>query len=502
MPTDATPGNAGSPAAGPRTGKEYIAALDDGRTVHVGGKLVGNVAEHPAFAGIVATMAAVYDAAGEPDSPLVDPDTGGLALFTIPRTWEQHELRKRALEHWCRLTHGFIGRGPDHVSGVLAGFASHPAVFDTDRHQLGANVVAFHEYAAARGLWITNSIVPPQHNPTDPTSRVRPVQLVEERSDGIVVDGAQMLGTGAAVADEIFVTSVRPLSPGDEAKALSFIIPIATPGLRLICRRPYATSGGPFDYPLSARFDETDAMVVFDRVLVPWERVFAAGSVEVVNRQFFGTAAHQIGNLQSIIRLTAKLRFLTGVASLIVRANGRDRDPAIRHELADLAGIQTVSEALTESAHAFATQDEAGVYRPAGKYLYAALGMQTEVYPRAVKILGELAAGGVIQVPAAAGDLLDADEAAAMEVLMGSDRLPLAERVKLFKLAWDLVGSEFAGRHVQYERFYSGAVPVVKGYAYRFYPFAEAEALATGFLDSYGLPTPAGAAAGVAGRAA
>ncbi|MCB0963121.1 MAG: hypothetical protein KDA98_07435, partial [Acidimicrobiales bacterium] len=201
--------------------------------------------------------------------------------------------------------------------------------------------------------------------------------------------------------------------------------------------------------------------------------------------QFFGTAAHQIGNLQSIIRLTAKLRFLTGVASLIVKANGRDRDPAIKAQLADLSTVATVSEALTETSHAKATLDDHGVYRPDGQYLYAALGMQTEVYPKAVKLLGELAGGGPIQVPSSVLDFDDPDEVAAMDVVMGSDQLPVRDRVKLFKLAWDLVGSEFAGRHVQYERFYSGAPAVVKMHAHRHYPFAEAEALAQDFLAAY-----------------
>ncbi|WP_101523373.1 4-hydroxyphenylacetate 3-hydroxylase family protein [Nocardioides houyundeii] len=468
-----------------RTGADYLAALSDGRDVRVDGEQVTDVAGHPAFRGVAETMAAMYDAAGAPGSPLVDPETGRLALFTVPRTRAQHDLRKVALEEWNRMSHGFIGRGPDHVSGLLAGFAGNPGVFDTDEHQLGATVVAFHDYAAAGGLWITNSIVPPQANPNDPTSRVTPVHLVEKTSEGIVVSGAQMLGTGAAVADEIFVTSVRPLAPTEPEKALSFVVPVNAPGLRLICRRPYATSGSRFDYPLSNRLDESDAMVAFDRVLVPWDRVFAAGSVEVVNRQFFGTAAHQIGNLQSIIRLTAKLRFLTGVAAKVARANGRDSDLAIKMQLADLATIQTVSESLTESAHAFATADDQGVIRPAGKYLYAALGMQTEVYPRAVRMLGELVGGGVIQVPSSVLDLDDPESIASMDLLMGSDHLPMVERVKLFKLAWDLVGSEFAGRHVQYERFYSGAAPVVKMYAHRHYPFAEAEALVEEFLGSY-----------------
>lgn len=468
-----------------RTGTHYMNALDDGRAVYVDGQKISDVASHPAFEGVVQTVASLYDQSTVEGSNMIDPDTGQLGFFTVPRTWAQHELRKRSLEEWSALAHGFIGRGPDHVAGLLAGFMSSPEVFDTEQHRLGKNVVTYAEDVARQGLWVTNSIVAPQMNPNDLTSRVQPVRLVEECSEGIVVEGAQMLGTGAAVADAIFITSVRPLGPEETDRAVSFVVDANAPGLKLVTRRPYSTAGDPFDYPLSNRFDETDSMVVFDRVLVPWEQVFAAGDVSVVNNQFYGTAAHQLGNMQSIIRLTAKLRFVVGVASLVVKANGREGDPVIRARLAEIATVQTVSEALTETAQSKAQLDEAQVYRPAAQYLYAALGMQTDVYPKAIKLLGELVGGGPIQVPASVLDFDNPDEVAAMDVVMGSDQHPVRERVKLFKLAWELIGSEFAGRHVQYERFYSGNAQVVKMNAHRHYPFEEAESIAQGFLDSY-----------------
>ena len=133
-----------------RTGSDYTAALADDRAVYVDGQRVSDVADHPAFSGVVATMASLYDAAAREGSDLVDPETGQLGFFTVPRTWEQHELRKRSLEGWSRLAHGFIGRGPDHVAGLLAGFSSHPDLFDTDRHQLGKHVLDYSSEAAAK----------------------------------------------------------------------------------------------------------------------------------------------------------------------------------------------------------------------------------------------------------------------------------------------------------------------------------------------------------------
>lgn len=470
-----------------RTGQEYLDALSDGRDIRVDGRRVENVAVDPAFTGVAQTTAALYDQALRSESRLLDPETGRHLIYAIPRTSEVSDARRAALEEWSEATHGFIGRGADHVSGLLAGFASKPELFhDTERPHSG-KVVEFHEYAASRSLWITNAIVPPQANPADPTSHVRPVEVVDEGPEGIVVDGAQMLASGGAVADELFVTCVRPLAPGEERRALSFVVPLNAPGLRLISRRPYATFGSPFDYPLAARFDESDAMVTFDQVVIPWERVFLVGDRAGLQAQFFDTAAHQLGNIQAIIRLSAKLRFITGLASLAAKANGREKSESVRNAVADISMIATTIEAFVESAYARARVDDVGVVRPDGQFLYAALGMQTDVYPRAIKLLGELVGGGVIQLPASVADLRDPTERASMQRLMGSGENGLDERVKLFKLVWDAVGTEFAGRHVQYERFYSGSPAVVKNYAHRNYPFARAESDVRDFLAGYDL---------------
>ncbi|GAA2234957.1 4-hydroxyphenylacetate 3-hydroxylase [Herbiconiux moechotypicola] len=491
-----------------RTGRQYIEALDDGRDVRVDGERVQNVATHPAFAGIVASVAGIYDHANTAGSRMLDPETGRHLIYSIPRTTAESDARRAALEEWSELANGFIGRGPDHVAGLLAGFVSNAALFDEPADpvtgapgaQRSRTVLDYYEYAASRGLWITNSIVPPQSNPADPTSTARQLEVVGETAEGVIVSGAQMLASGGAVADEIFVTCVRPLREGEEDRALSFIIPVNAPGLRMISRRPYAQSGSVFDYPLSTRFDESDSMVTFDDVLVPWDRLFILRDRAKLQQQFFATAAHQLGNIQSVIRLAAKLRFIAGLAARVASANGRENDLAVKHMVTDVSLIATTVESFVESAYSRASVDEFGVVRPDGQFLYAALGMQTELYPNAVRILAELCGGGVIQLPASEADLADPEERASMALLMGSELVTLDERVKLFKLVWDVVGSEYAGRHVQYERFYSGAQHVVKGYAHRNYPFARADRLVDEFLSGYDRGSMTGAAAaGTAG---
>src|SRR5262249_33032621 len=145
--------------------------------------------------------------------------------------------------------------------------------------RFGDNVVRYHAYLRDHDLYASYVIIPPIVDRSKPAHRQDDPHMyagvVEERSDGIVVTGGQMLGTGAAISNEVFASCINPLQPGDENYALSFAAPAATPGLRMIVRRPYA-EGVPsvYDYPLSSRFDETDALVIFDRVFVPWARVF------------------------------------------------------------------------------------------------------------------------------------------------------------------------------------------------------------------------------------
>ena len=314
------------------------------------------------------------------------------------------------------------------------------------------------------------------------------VGVKEEREDGIVVSGAQMLATGGAVADEILVSCIKPLTPEDTDFAISFTVPVATDGLRLYCRRPYATGAtSDFDYPLTTRYDETDALLVFDDVFIPWKDVFVYKDVPGLRQQFFDTGAHVLGNFQAQIRFATKLRFLAGIARKVAAVNGVDRFPGVVEKLGELASLVSVVESALHAAQFTAAADEQGLHRPGAQSLYAAMGLQAELHPRVIGILRELVGGGVLQVPSSVAELQNPDTAQDMERYVSSPGISSAERVKLFKLAWDAIGSEFAGRHQSYELFYSGAPFVVKGYAFRNYDYDRPVAAVEEFLASYGV---------------
>ncbi len=482
-----------------RSGREYLAALGDGRRVYVDGERARSVAEHPAFRGISRTIAGLYDAALDPagDMALSDPERGTRTnkVFLIPRSQEDLRRRRLAIASWARLTAGLVGRGPEHVGGFLAGFASAPGVFARADARFGRNVERLYRRVVDEDLFVTYVIIPPQ------VDRSRTAQGQEERflqagvagekEGGIVIRGAQMLGTASAVSDLLFVSCIVPLKAGDEDYANTFVVPIGAPGLKLYCRPPYAVGkSSVFDYPLSTRFDETDALAVFDDVFVPWEDVLVYRNVELLRAQFFETAAHVLGNSQAQIRLAVKMKFLIGLARKIAAATQVDAFPEVQGKLGELASLAAVVEGMSLAAEAACVVDKHGVARPNPRFLYGAMGLQAEIYPRAVQLLRELAGGGVVQVPSSYQDLLGAETAADIKRYVRSPGLPAEERIKLFKLAWDLVGTEFGGRHQQYEMFYAGAPHVSRGYAYRNYGYEEAVALVDSVLAGYSLETP------------
>ena len=480
-----------------RTGQQYLQSLADGRTVIIGGARVEDVTRDPAFEGIARTVATMYDVAADPSNGMIytSPETGKEAnkVFMIPRSREDLAERRLAISTWAEITKGFVGRSPDHVGGFLAGFASSPETFDKGGRPFGQNISRLYRQLLEESLFVTYVIIPPQFDRSVTAhgwnEELLQVGVLEERAGGIVVRGAQMLGTSTAVSDWLFVSCIRPLAPQDERYAISFAVPVNAKGLKMYCRRPYATSQpSTFDYPLSTRFDESDAFIVFDDVFVPWENVFVYRDGDQLRRQFFDTAAHVLGNTQAQIRLIAKMKFILGVARRITQVNRIDRFPAVQEKLGDLASLAAIVEGMVLASEATCTMDRNGVAKPNPRFLYGAMGLQAELYPRAILLLRELAGGGVLQLPASYRDLTSDLSRADMERYMRSPNTASQDRIKLFKLAWDIVGSEFGGRQLQYEMFYTGGPFVVKGYAFNEYGYDEALRSAEQFLSSYELP--------------
>lgn len=479
-----------------RSGKDYIEGLRDGRRVFIDGEYVSDVAAHPAFAGAVRSIAKVYDLAHDPANREVmtfpSPTTGDPVnlSFLIPRSEDDLHRRRIALRRSAETTAGLMGRGPEHVAGFLAGWAGRADVFAEGGERFGRHITAFYEHVRDRDLYCSYAIVPPQIDRSKPAHQQADPYLYagvkEEREDGIVLAGAQMLGTGAAISDYLILSCIVPLREGDENYAISVAIPLGAEGLKVYSRRGYAEAAtSMFDYPLASQFDETDALIVLDDVFVPWERVFAFRNREVVSGSWNRTPAHLLGNNQAQIRFSVKLDLLTGLANRVAAMNGSDTFPPVRGTLGQLAAHASMVSGLVAAQEQECEIDEHGVAWPGRASNFAVQTLQSEFYPKLLQMVRELCGGGVIQLPSGVGDYDNPEAAADLARYVQSPGWSSIERVKLLKLVWDLVGSEFAGRHEQYEMFYAGAPFLVRTRMAQVYDFAAADDLVDRVMGTY-----------------
>jgi len=460
---------------GLRTGQQFLDAIsNDGRRVFVDGEEVKDVTTHPAFAETARTMASLFDISSDPANAALmtytSPTTGQPVnrIWQLPDSVEALRQRRGAIERWAEESFGFMGRTPDHVAGFFTGYAAAPEVLARNGNEKhAANAVKIYEYRRDNDIYIAYTIVPPQIDRSKPAHQQNPPDLyagvVEEREDGVIIKGAQMLGTGAVFADYIHLSTIHPLRPGDENHAVSLIVPANAPGVKIHSRRSYAGAASSiFDYPLASRFDETDSLVVYDNVFVPWEYIFIYKDTELCGDQWFKTPAHVLGNNQAQIRFSTKLKFLTGLAKRITEMNGVWPIPPVQGSIADIAVQSAMYEGLLEAQITNAKPNANGIYVPDPQTHYAAMVLQSRIYPELLNVIRDLAGGGMIQLPSHVSDFDHPEAGEDIRRYVQSPDVTAEDRVKLLKLAWDAVGSEFAGRHDQYEKFYAGAPFIVK----------------------------------------
>lgn len=479
-----------------RSGEDYMRGLRDGRAIFLDGDRVAEITTHPAFAGAIRSIAGLYDLAADPGRRELmtypSPRDGRPVnkAWLVPRTREDLVSRRRAIKFWADASYGFLGRSPDHVASFFAGFAGAGAFYARGGQQFADNLLRFAAKAADEDLYVSYVIVHPTIDRAKPAHQQAEPYLyagvAAERDDGIILRGAQMLGTGAVMSDYILVSVILPLKPGDEDYAISCVVPAAAQGVKLYPRRPYAIGAtSVFDYPLSSRFDETDSLVVFDDVFVPWENVFVYKNLELTAGQFSATAAHVLGNTQSHIRSWAKLQFLLGLMKRCMDSSGRSGSSETTAHLGDLATQVSMVEGMILGAEAAAAPDEFGVMRPKDSLLYASQVFQQAMYPTLIHQMRGLLGGSVIQLPATVEELRSPESAADIERYVRWPKADGRGRVKLLKLVWDALGSEFGSRHLQYEMFYAGEPSSIQGREFRTFDWAAAETLVDRCLAGY-----------------
>ena len=453
-----------------RTGEEYLQGLRERPPeVWVGGQRVRDVTSHPGFANGARSVAALYDMQNDPallDEMTYQSPTSGERVgmsFIMPENLDDLERRRRMFYRWATYHGGMMGRTPDYMNAAFVAMASAAPYFDQDREGFGENVRRYYELIREQDLCLTHTLVNPQRSRspqryiTDSLAEDVALKVIKETDAGIVVRGARVLATLGPLSDEIAVYPSRSHHTADNAHqyAVSFSIPSSTPGLRYICRESFDYGRTPFDHPLGARFEEMDAVAIFDNVLVPWERVFLMGNVESCNNMTSRTGWIYHSFHQVITRLVAKTEFLLGTASLMVETLGSGDQAHVQERIAEMIMNLEIIKALLRTAEVDAAPDEWGLVTPARVPLTVAENMYARsFYPRMIEIMQLLGSSSMMALPGQAD--FDSEIAPDIEHYLATDTASALDRTKLFHLAWDISCSAFGARSLHYERFFAG----------------------------------------------
>ena len=480
-----------------KTGQDHLDSLRDGRSVYLDGQLVGDVVDHPAYRNAVKTTAALYDFQAAPenlDLMTFESPTGARVnrCWQLPESYEELVRRRHALEAWAEQTNGFLGRSPDHVASSLCGMMMRLDLFRAHGEKRAQALGGYFEYVRDNDQFVTYVVVSPQADRSkgvgDQADEFLTAGICDEDTQGITVKGAKMLGTSCILANEVLLGTIQPMKPGEEKYAFSAAIPLGAKGVKILSRKSYeAAAVSEFDNPLSYRFDENDAVIYFDEVKVPWDRVFVHRDPAMCRAQFHDTPAHVFHNYQAQIRLMVKLRFLVGVARKVAETTGVISYPQVVESLGNLAGQAALIEGMV-----YGMEAKGGYvgkyYVPDRHLLYAAQVQAQQVYPEVIQAIRQMTGGGVIMMPSSAVDFTSVETAGYIEKTQQSPIVNAKDRVKLFKLAWDAIGSEFGSRHTQYEMFYAGAQFAVRNHSFRTYDWEKATSMVDNFMSGYDLP--------------
>jgi aromatic ring hydroxylase len=472
----------------PLTGAEYLESIRDGREIYHHGKRVDDVTEHPAFRNPARMIARLYDALHDPehrDVLTTATDAEGSdgythRFFTTPHSADDLVADQRAIATWSRLTYGWMGRSPDYKASLLGTLGANAEFYNP----FAANARRWYRESQEKVLYWNHAIVNPpvdRHLPPDQVGDVF-VHVERETDSGVIVTGAKVVATNSALTHYNFIAHTG-LPIKDRKFAIVATVPMDAPGLKLICRQSYSAAaeatGSPFDYPLSSRMDENDAILVMDKVLIPWENVFIYGDAVKVGMFSGHSGFFERAMFHGCTRLAVKLEFIAGLLAKALDITGAAGFHGVQARLGEVLAWRNLFWAFSDAAARNPVPWRNGAVLPNPRYGLAYRWFSQLGYARLREIVLQDVASGLIYLNSSAEDFANPQIVPYLErFVRGSNGIDAVQRVKVLKLLWDAVGSEFGGRHELYERNYGGnheATRVELLYAQ----------LAGGELDSY-----------------
>ena len=450
----------------PFTGAEYLESLRDGRQIWIYGERVADVTEHPAFRNAARTIANLYDALHDDATKDVltsatDTGSGGYThrFFRAARTREDMIGQQQAIVQWARMTYGWMGRTPDYKAALMNTLGANSDFYG----DFADNAKSWYRRAQDAVFFMNHAIVNPPIDRAKAAEEVKDVFItIDKESDaGIHVSGAKVVATSSALTHYNFVGQNSAMAINDPDMAVMFIAPMDAPGVKLFCRASYelaaAKIGTPYDYPLSSRFDENDAIFVFDNVLIPWEDVLVHRDIEKI-KIFYPQSGFLAGyQFQGCTRLAVKFDFICGLTAKALRAAGSDEFRGNQALLGECIAWRNLFWALSDAMCHNPRPWVGGTLQPNVQHGTAYRVLAGDAYARVKEIIHKIVSSALIYLPSSALDFANPEiDRYLKQYLRGSHGIDYKERIKIMKLLWDAVGSEFGGRHELYERNYAG----------------------------------------------
>src|SRR5271156_6679995 len=446
-----------------RTGQQYLDSIRDGREVYIDGERVKDVTKHPMLKPLIDIRARIYDMQHEPAtrSTLSFECEGERHAVAnkLPRTQQDWWDKRRATDTILEAIGGVVTRVGDETVGEMWSLFDGQDVLNEVDPKFSANIRHHIQAVLTNDPFHVSANTDPKGDRSKAPQEQDPdmlLHVVKETDAGIIVRGAKY-ETAAAYANQAF-TKPTIANWGNAALsdyAVGFVCDLSSANLKFICRRGFAGRAAAADYPLANKFDEVDALVIFDNVLIPWENVLfyrhtkAATFIRATLRRYSAFAF-----VQRILKLAD---MMIGAALFNVRQTGLDGQQAVQEKLSQLAVYREGINAHLTAAIALAEKSPAGLLMPNQSLLFAGRVLACSQLHEMMHIARELCGGQICVTPDKAS--FDAPETKPWleKFYTINERWGAEDRRRLLAFARDLLNSDYAGHRLTFQLFAQSA---------------------------------------------